>query len=378
MKNRVVWLLISCSMVAALLVSSCGAAVTEEEEAPATDDSIVRGGLMYDKWWQVAEGASEPTEDHPLWALQSSNINDGSTTWRCKECHGWDYKGIDGAYSSGSHKTGFTGVYHAGSAAKVAEILEIMEGGDNADHDFSKVMGDEALRDIANFLTEGLIDDAKYIDYSTKGVIGADLTKGKELYDDTCALCHGADGWMIDFGDHDQGVGDLASGNPWETLHKIRFGHPGAAMPSSIKNGWSTEDAADVLGYAQTLEKATEAVSDGGLVTDYVSFLDALRAAGATVEPAGEITQPFFSVEGNAITVSGEDVQVFQYTDAASASAEAGLVSSDGSSVGTTMVSWIASPHFYRVEKLIVLYVGDSDAVLDMLEQVLGAQFAGR
>jgi thiosulfate dehydrogenase len=24
-----------------------------------------------------------------LWASQSSNTRDGSTTWRCKECHGW-------------------------------------------------------------------------------------------------------------------------------------------------------------------------------------------------------------------------------------------------------------------------------------------------
>jgi heat shock protein HslJ len=42
------------------------------------------------------------------------------------------------------------------------------------------------------------------------------------------------------------------------------------------------------------------------------------------------------------------------------------------------MVSWVASPHFYRVEKLIVLYVGGSEPVTDVLESVLGKQFAGR
>ncbi len=36
----------------------------------------------------------------------------------------------------------------------------------------------------------------------------------------------------------------------------------------------------------------------GGPVTDYVSLIDNLRAAGATVEPAGDISQPFFSVKG--------------------------------------------------------------------------------
>ena len=119
-------------------------------------------------------------------------------------------------------------------------------------------------------------------------------------------------------------------------------------------------------------------VSHGGPVTDYVSLFDNLRAAGATVEPAGDISQPFFSVTGNAITVNGENVQVFEYTDAAVADAEALLVSADGSSVGTTMVNWVAAPHFYKTGKLIVLYVGDNTAVINVLEAVLGPQFAGR
>ncbi len=119
-------------------------------------------------------------------------------------------------------------------------------------------------------------------------------------------------------------------------------------------------------------------VSHGGPVTDYVSLFDNLRAAGATVEPAGEILQPFFSVEGNAITVDGENVQVFEYADAPTADAEAGLVSPDGSSIGTSMVSWVATPHFYKTGKLIVLYVGDNTDVISILGDLLGPQFAGR
>ena len=119
-------------------------------------------------------------------------------------------------------------------------------------------------------------------------------------------------------------------------------------------------------------------VSHGGPVTDYVSLIDNLRAAGVTVEPAGDISQPFFSVKGNAITVNSENVQVFEYADAATADTEAALVSPDGSSVGTTMVSWVATPHFYKTGRLIVLYVGGDTAVQNVLEAVLGSQFAGR
>lgn len=115
-----------------------------------------------------------------------------------------------------------------------------------------------------------------------------------------------------------------------------------------------------------------------GPATDYTSFVDNLEAAGATVEPAGEIIQDFFSVKGQAIKVNGEDVQVFEYTDQSTAEAEAALVSADGSSIGTSLPFWVAPPHFYKAGRVVVLYVGENLAVTDLLGSVLGPQFAGR
>lgn len=104
---------------------------------------------------------------------------------------------------------------------------------------------------------------------------------------------------------------------------------------------------------------------------------EALAAAGATVGQESEIEQPFFSVPGQVLTINGESVQVFEYADAAQADAEAAQVSPDGSSIGTTMATWIGPPHFYRSERLIVLYVGEDQSVIELLETVLGPQFAG-
>jgi hypothetical protein len=118
--------------------------------------------------------------------------------------------------------------------------------------------------------------------------------------------------------------------------------------------------------------------SYGGAATDYADLVDSVRAAGARVETAGEVDQPFFSVKGRMITVHGEDVQVFQYPDATGADAEAALVSPDGSAVGTTTLHWIGSPHFYKKGRLLVLYVGDTARVLKALEAALGRQFAGK
>jgi len=227
--------------------------VPEEPKAtPASPASISKGGLIYDTWWKVVEGASEPTDNQSLWATQTTNTRSGSVTWRCKECHGWDYKGKDGAYGKGSHLTGFPGVYNASLSKTKAELLDVLKGKANASHNFASLLGETGLNDVVNFLKEGVIDETPYIDSATKKAIGANATHGQELYSSTCAACHGADGKLILF-DGKNSLGFLANDNPWETLHKIRFGQPGAPMPSGVVNGWSTQDALDVLGYAQSL-----------------------------------------------------------------------------------------------------------------------------
>ncbi len=220
------------------------------------ESAASQGGLLYDKWWAVS-GAAEPEADHPLWTLQDTNTRSGSDTWRCKECHGWDYKGKDGAYGEGSHYTGFPGVYDASQTQTKAQLLGALTGGTDDRHDFSPVLSKAAREDLVDFLKEYIIDDTKYINYDTKEAITANVVSGRTLYSQTCRSCHGSDGKRINFGSREEPeyVGTLASGNPWEALHKIRFGNPGTSMPSAIAFGWSIQNMVDVLGYAQTLPK---------------------------------------------------------------------------------------------------------------------------
>ncbi len=108
-------------------------------------------------------------------------------------------------------------------------------------------------------------------------------------------------------------------------------------------------------------------------------LIDLLLATGADVNVTAEVVkQPFFSVAGTIILVDGERVQVMEYRDPAALEAEAAHISPDGSSIGTTMVSWVAPPHFFRTETTIVLYVGENPKVIEALTSVLGPQFAGR
>ena len=116
-------------------------------------------------------------------------------------------------------------------------------------------------------------------------------------------------------------------------------------------------------------------------VMDEASLVAALQVAGATVERGEPVFQPFFDVEGRILRVNGADVQVFEYPDEAAAALDAARIAPDGSGLGPptpTLVTWVAAPHWYRSGRLIVLYVGEDRAILDLLARVLGPPFADR
>lgn len=133
------------------------------------------------------------------------------------------------------------------------------------------------------------------------------------------------------------------------------------------------------IGCAPDIKPDAPSVSHGGPVTDYISLADNLRyQQNAVVEPKDEVLQPLFSVAGLRISVNGGDVDVFEHSSAAVAYEESLRVSADGSQVGNAAISWAGAPHFYRTGKLIVLYVGKDQNVINVLEAALGKQFAGR
>ena len=72
---------------------------------------------------------------------------------------------------------------------------------------------------------------------------------------------------------------------------------------------------------------------DGGPVKDYVSLVDNLRAAGATVDPAGTVVADYFAPQGQVLTVNGERVETFEFASAEEADAVAEGVSASGSSI---------------------------------------------
>ena len=124
--------------------------------------------------------------------------------------------------------------------------------------------------------------------------------------------------------------------------------------------------------------------SHGGPVEDQVSLIDALRKS-VTVEVSGTVSQPFLHAQsGTALRLSGgplsspADMQVFEYDSQGAADRDARQIRPDGSGTPTTIVHWVAPPHFFRKGRVIVVYVGNGPAVTTLLNDVLGPQFAGR
>ena len=220
------------------LAITAGPASSEE-----TMSSIVRGGLLYDKWWKEA-GVDEPSDTHE--AYGSDGSQEGSGTWRCKECHGWDYKGVNGAYSSGSHFSGIIGINGMAGADTDAIIAVLTD--DN--HALADLLADEDFQDLANFVSAGQVDTDQFIDAASKTAIGGDVDTGEVIYNSTCARCHGADGSKPK--DMGKTLGAQMS-NPWEVMHKIMNGHPGQNMPAFRVFG--DQVAVDVLTYLATMPK---------------------------------------------------------------------------------------------------------------------------
>ncbi len=206
------------------------------------EGSIARGGRLYDKWYKEAK-LSTPEESHVLYpAANEKYAGNPGANWRCKECHGWDGKGVNGAYASGKHSTGIIGI-NGMAGADPAAIIAVLTGDA---HGFGDKLSEADLNDLANFVSNGQVDMDQYIDFDTKTPKG-DAAVGEQVYNTVCSNCHGADGKLPS----DMPPLGSLMGNPWEIMHKILNGQPNEKMPAL--RAIDHQVTVDLLAYLATL-----------------------------------------------------------------------------------------------------------------------------
>jgi len=130
---------------------------------------------------------------------------------------------------------------------------------------------------------------------------------------------------------------------------------------------------ASILGCDEDPGRPTSVPGAAGPETSQLIL--ALRDLGATAEVIDIVPQGsgLLSAPATRVQVNGATVFVFEFPGVAEADAEARRVP------GILAVThWIAAPHFFRGNRLIVLYVGTDSGVLTPLQRLLGPPFAGQ
>jgi len=246
-----IWITLFCLAVISVLAAKSGS-LPEQNGQPG---DAVAGARIYQNW-MIALDIKPPEGDQPLWSEQESNERSGDVTWRCKECHGWDYKGAEGAFGPGSVRyTGFPSLEGSVGTSQ-EEVLAWLDGSNNPNHNFLEITNPNALNNLAVFLRTMQADLALIIDYDTGEAMGDEIS-GAELYASACEECHGSTGRRINFSAAGSPlyVGDLATVDPWKTAHAIRFGSVLGDMPGTEEVGWSLGKVADVIAFSQTLPR---------------------------------------------------------------------------------------------------------------------------
>ncbi len=217
---------------------------------PTTAWNLAAGGRLYDTWWD-ALGRKKPATTNPAYPKDGKRT--GANSWRCVECHGWDYKGKDGVNGKGQPMGDrFTGIIGIRTAQRLqpAAIVKLMR---SPSHGYTTDMiPDAEMLRLAAFVRSGQHDTDTFIDRKT-GKVRGDVQRGAAVFQTICAACHGLDGRALNWGTPQAPgyIGTEAKALPWEVVHKMRNSHPGAAMINM--RALPLKDAIDTLAYAQTL-----------------------------------------------------------------------------------------------------------------------------
>lgn len=121
---------------------------------------------------------------------------------------------------------------------------------------------------------------------------------------------------------------------------------------------------------------AVHADSDG-----YAPLLEELEALGFEVSFGSTFFHPFLSAQGRTVTLNNERLQTFLYPDPEAAQAEAQRFSQDGAWIDRSgelvSINWIATPHLFLVDSMLIIYVGENDELLAALSEAFDEPFAG-
>src|SRR3990172_6740468 len=88
-------------------------------------------------------------------------------------------------------------------------------------------------------------------------------------------------------------------------------------------------------------------------------------------QPLSAVELPF-SGESVMGSVGGEEYRYFRYPSVEAALVDKAQISADGKIIAGEKFAWEGPVHMYHLAKRIVIYVGDTPEVLELIEQIFG------
>ena len=98
-----------------------------------------------------------------------------------------------------------------------------------------------------------------------------------------------------------------------------------------------------------------------------------LEKSGAKVEET-EASQSHFSIDNKDYTIDGERISVYEYDEDAASTLKNDLstVTNNGATINNKDVKWNKKAHIYKKGRIVVVYDGDNEKVLKVLNDTLG------
>ncbi len=116
---------------------------------------------------------------------------------------------------------------------------------------------------------------------------------------------------------------------------------------------------------------------DDSSAQDPVRLVAELEEDGSTVEEVGTFSSEPLGGSGQILCVNAEEVRVYLFGSEELASSVAARIDpNDPSNLGNAMVEWVGTPRFWQRGPMLVLYLGDDQAIENSLSSILGEPFA--
>ncbi len=248
----------------------------EDFPGPLPDEYInadgILGGAAYSKWYTIDAGGSG-----------DAGGTVAADFYRCKACHAWDGLGNAASYANRTGQSTLRDTrpdvssvnLRSSTVAHTVQALfdlvvhnpgRTFDAVDNTHPDYSTNLTVGQVWNLVKFMREEWVEPAllydlavtgpaMFVDYTVNppvvvaptltytniGALG-DAANGNVIYAENCAVCHGADGTLLDIEGRSLGV--FVQEKPNELWFKAKFGEAGTGMEPGLVS--ATSDLQDL------------------------------------------------------------------------------------------------------------------------------------